>query len=544
MREVNIQVLQVSARGSGAGLRQKWIGRREMGDLPAATAQDRPAALVVRNEDLPVLRTQCGSHIVDCGSKHKKVPLSRILLKRKAIPILHGSYSSAGQLLRSVRTLLEHAALREDQNVYFIGAEDRVFNDLWRRASWTTPADSSLERAGDSRDAGSDASLLLMKLLPKEAETDGLADTYMGDALEVRLVRQLILKAGALKEPVLIVGEAGTGKELVARAIHEFSGGAFIHANCAAMVPDSFDVELFGAPPPDRPGARSKPGLWQMAGHGTLYFDEINALTMSQQVKIERAMAEADRDPVRVIAAASRELSSMVHAGQFHEGLYYRLRSFMIRTPALREHPQDIPKLATAFWRKITENEKALLPEPVLKRLQDGSWPGNARELKSVLHHLHGLFGTGPLTTRHLEAALQSGGHALSPAPRDALVAHRVECLQHVRRADEAVRAAKVALRPLQQRGKPRPETVAIVQEQIRRRLAELDVLCLRPLLFGDHATYAAIYELKGRLHYFWRLLQSDEKASTRFSQDDLLNQFKNATMALFEASGRLATLT
>src|SRR5207249_3288138 len=153
------------------------------------------------------------------------------------------------------------------------------------------------------------------------------------------------------------------------------------------------------------------PGLWQLAGKGTIFLDEIGGIRPDDQAKIMRALEErmirpvgTRRDvavPARVIASSNRDLFALMQAGQFREDLYYRLRSFTIRIPPLRRHPEDIPLLAESFWKSITWDEHALLPPEILSALQSHPWGGNARELMAVLSSVHALFGKDDLRVDH-----------------------------------------------------------------------------------------------------------------------------------------------
>src|SRR5438105_4457053 len=149
---------------------------------------------------------------------------------------------------------------------------------------------------------------------------------YIGSSDEAQLVRRLIIRAAAQDEPVLIIGETGTGKEVVARSIHDYSSRRlemFVSVNCAAIPPDLFESELFGHEPEAFTGAvHRKPGLWKVADHGTLFLDEIGDLRLDHQAKILRALQEGTIRPVgaveeievsaRVVAATNRDLSTMV----------------------------------------------------------------------------------------------------------------------------------------------------------------------------------------------------------------------------------------
>ena len=195
------------------------------------------------------------------------------------------------------------------------------------------------------------------------------------------------------------MGDTGTGKEIVARSIYENSERRrhdFVTVNCGAIPRDLLENELYGHVKGAYTDAKEdKSGLWEAAGEGVLFLDEIGDLQPEHQAKVLRALEDAEirklgatkgtKVKARIIAATNRDLHAMVQTGQFREDLYYRLRGFLIRTPALREHPDDIPLLAQHFWQKINHGKRKILPPEILTELKSCRWPGNARELKMML---------------------------------------------------------------------------------------------------------------------------------------------------------------
>jgi DNA-binding NtrC family response regulator len=454
------------------------------------------AACVVRARDLDSFRGQ-KDLVVDRGRKPERKELAALLLGYGRVPVIAGSYRSGGQLRRSVRTLLERAAARGERNLFIIGAADAVFDTLWELARPTADAPAS------------DAETIL-DLLPAGRVPEDLERKFIGTSLQARLVRRLIMRASAQDDPVLIVGDTGTGKEVVARAIHEYSRRrveTFVSVNCAAIPQDLFESELFGHEPESFTGAvHRKPGLWKVADRGTLFLDEIGDLRPDHQAKILRSLQEGTIRPVgavkevpvnaRVLTATNRDLFAMVQAGRFREDLYYRLRSFFIPTPALESHPEDIPLLAQSFWRAITRDPGASLSDPVVEALAARDWPGNARELRAVLSNLHGLFGKARIGVEHLAAVsrLQSGVAGTDLRAREAGAGHRVECLRHLRRAADVVAASEATVRQLVEgEGRPSPA----LRRSFRHRLSELEMVSLRPALFADDVVFQVVARLR-----------------------------------------------
>ena len=368
-------------------------------------------------------------------------------------------------------------------------------------------------------------------------------------------MRQLILYAGHVNDPVLIIGATGTGKEVVARQIHQVARGnndslKFVAVNCGAIPEDLLESELFGHVKGAFTGAiADKTGLWQEVGKGTLFLDEIGDLCHRHQVKILRALQERKIRKVgstqdlavqaRIIAASNRDLYTLVQRDDFREDLYYRLRGLLIRTPALRDNVEDIPLLARCFWKKIVDDDQASLPTELLDTLQGYTWPGNARELKTVLSTLHALFGHQALKADHLAWVFYLEGQgalrARQPVSDNAFVLHRAECLRHLKQVEEVIAATRAAVRPLSEGPDAEAETAAAVHNRLRFRLNELDLLCAQPLLFHSDLTFAAINKLKGLLLYFQGLLPVDHAKAREYWHHTVAAEFGLALSVLFK---------
>jgi DNA-binding NtrC family response regulator len=211
---------------------------------------------------------------------------------------------------------------------------------------------------------------------------------------------------------LLIHGATGTGKELVAQALHHLNGaqGPFVPLNCSAVVETLFESELFGHVKGAFTGATSnKTGLMEHAHQGTLFLDEIGDMPLTTQAKLLRALQNQEVQPlgslqpkrvnVRVIAATHRDLREMIHRGQFREDLFYRLSMVEISVPTLSEREGDIPLLAKSFtekWAKQYGRDLHGLSPKAMLLLNRHSWPGNVRELDNVIGHA-AIMTAGPL---------------------------------------------------------------------------------------------------------------------------------------------------
>ncbi|HET7322177.1 MAG TPA: sigma-54 dependent transcriptional regulator, partial [Longimicrobiaceae bacterium] len=224
----------------------------------------------------------------------------------------------------------------------------------------------------------------------------------IGRSAALNRVHDLIQRVAPTRATVLITGETGTGKELVARSIHELSDrahGSFIAINCSALPETLLESELFGYTKGAFTGATAtRRGLFEEANGGTLFLDEIATISPAIQVKLLRVLQERRIQRLgssqsvavdfRLIAAGNLDLADEVEAGRFREDLYYRLNIFPITVPALRERSDDIPLLANHFRLRFAEENGIEPPEiaaDTMERLLSHDWPGNVRELENFI---------------------------------------------------------------------------------------------------------------------------------------------------------------
>jgi len=237
--------------------------------------------------------------------------------------------------------------------------------------------------------------------LQEEIKTAHNFEEIVGQSQAMRRVLRAVETVAPTDACVLILGETGTGKELVARAVHDLSarrGKALVKVNCAAIPAGLFESELFGHEKGAFTGALArKIGRFELADGGTIFLDEIGELPLDLQAKLLRVLQEGElervggptiKTDVRVIAATNRDLEKAMREGRFRADLFYRLNVFPIPIPPLRERPEDIPLLVRHFVAKHGRKlGKAIetLPQPTMERLQARPWPGNARELENVI---------------------------------------------------------------------------------------------------------------------------------------------------------------
>ena len=240
------------------------------------------------------------------------------------------------------------------------------------------------------------------KVLKKKV---GKGNEMVGESAAIQQVREIIDKVAPTDARVLITGSNGTGKELVARSLHENStrsAAPFIEVNCAAIPSELIESELFGHEKGAFTSAiKQRKGKFEQADGGTIFLDEIGDMSLSAQAKVLRALQEnkitrvgSDKDinvNVRIIAATNKNLKTEIEKSNFREDLYHRLSVILIQVPSLNERLEDIPLLADHFNQVIAEeygNSPKVIKEDAIKELQKINWTGNIREFRNVLERL------------------------------------------------------------------------------------------------------------------------------------------------------------
>lgn len=242
----------------------------------------------------------------------------------------------------------------------------------------------------------------------------------IGESEPIRHIREMIEKVAPTPARVLITGANGTGKELVARSLHQQSTRSampYIEVNCAAIPSELIESELFGHKKGSFTSAvKDHKGKFEQADGGTLFLDEIGDMSLAAQAKVLRVLQERKLTPVggdkdievdvRVIAATNKDLKAEIEKGTFREDLYHRLSVILIKVPSLDERKDDIPLLVEYFAGQIcAESGKPVRPfeEAAVKLLQEKSWPGNIRELRNVVERLL-ILGGNPVTVQDVKS--------------------------------------------------------------------------------------------------------------------------------------------
>jgi len=241
-----------------------------------------------------------------------------------------------------------------------------------------------------------------LETVQQRMEDPGTCDRLIGSGRLMQQVYQMIHRVTNLNAAVLVTGESGTGKELIARAIHNMGSRAkrpFVAVSCGAIPETLIEAELFGHEKGAFTGTvGAREGYFEQAGDGTLFLDEIGDLSLFTQVKLLRVLQQMEFSRLgsnkliplraRLIFATHRDLAQLVAEGKFRQDLFYRINVMRIESPALQEHPEDIPQIAEHFLRhysQIFQKPMEIVEPNAMHMLQNYPWPGNVRELENVM---------------------------------------------------------------------------------------------------------------------------------------------------------------
>jgi two-component system response regulator HupR/HoxA len=324
--------------------------------------------------------------VVSLGFFKDQVTPEKLEVMKKQL-MLHGANASeAEQAANNMH------ALKEEDSSYFTELVDLVAQEVITLHTEITSRETRISE------------------LNKELGVRYKYDSMIGKSKPMQDIYSLLDKIKSSESTVLIQGDNGTGKELIAKAIHYNSPRkekAFVTQNCSAFNENLLDSELFGHVKGSFTGAiKDKKGLFEIADKGTLFLDEIGDTSPSMQVKLLRIIQEGTFQPVgatetkkvdvRILAATNRDLKEMVEKGTFREDLYYRINVINVRVPSLRERKEDIPLLIEHFLEKSSTDKntkKKLMTKRALEKIYDFPWPGNIRELQNEIERIVVLAG-------------------------------------------------------------------------------------------------------------------------------------------------------
>jgi two-component system response regulator AtoC len=314
-------------------------------------------------------------------------------------------------------------------------------------------------------------------------------DRLIGRSAPMQRVFEMIEQVAPTRATVLIEGESGSGKELVAHAIHHLSGrpkGKLVIVNCAALSAQLLESELFGHEKGAFTGATQRRiGRFEQADGGTLFLDEIGEIDAATQVKLLRALSERTVErvgsntpvkvDVRVIAATNRSLREQVDRGEFREDLYFRLNVVRIEMPPLRARAEDVVLMAQRFLEEFAkENGRAVKPlsDAALEQLRGYGWPGNVRELRTAIEHGVVMSNSEAIELRHLPAFLQEPRRVVVEETGKIALEPLVELNLHALEA----RAIRNALARAGENRTQAAELLGISRRTLQRKLKEMSL--------------------------------------------------------------------
>ncbi|NQW05255.1 MAG: sigma-54-dependent Fis family transcriptional regulator [Acidobacteria bacterium] len=255
-----------------------------------------------------------------------------------------------------------------------------------------------------------------------ETDAGGGIDMLVGESPVMQALRSRVTRVGITDFTVLVEGESGAGKELVARALHHVSRrrlGPFVAVNCAALVETLLEAELFGIEDRTATGVSARRGKFELADRGTLFLDEVSDLSPAAQAKLLRVLQDLSVERVgghtaktidtRIIAATNRRLEQQVKAGLFREDLFYRLSGVEVEVPALRARRDDIPQLVEYLLGRHQSTRVLAVSTAALDAMVAYDWPGNVRQLERVLERAIALTQGDLLTVADLPPSITQG---------------------------------------------------------------------------------------------------------------------------------------
>lgn len=527
--------------------------------LQALRASRQPLALMISQADAAAVRAVEDLVVSGLSKYHAKGLADKIERWRTGrSPLFEAEYVIAGKARSSVKTLLVNAVKKQVNQLFIVAVPEGIFNDLYGLGALDAaqdarpqaiPAAGPLTQPDDEARSECDP----LTVIPPAPGEDALRKDFWGSSDQARLVRRLIVYAARAvrKDPVLIVGETGTGKEKVANLIHlvrygEDRSRPFVPLNCTELPESLVESELFGSVKGVYTDATDRSGIWESASGGTLFFDEIGEMPLSQQAKLLRALQEnavrrlgdskVKKVDVRIISATHRDLYAMVQRGLFREDLYYRLRGFLVRTPALREHPQDLVYFIKRIWGEFAvagiENGREIkrpdLTDEVVRVLAGYGWPGNVRQLKHFISAIDNHFppGGSPPTAVRVKVLANTFGFsldALEPSVNPAGKArpgdiglHRAQCLRHLKVVVEVLEATRRVFAQVAATRRGSQDLAEELKAGLRRASTELASQCLpeKRLYFHHQNTFLAVNSLNQKISAFACGMEGDSLAT------------------------------
>ncbi len=487
------------------------------------------------------------------GKKNRDKELFRILISTNLIPLLIGVYKSKGKLESSVRAFLRRwntikPEKANKNNAFILGTDENLLIQIMKEQDTDHPLLEKLHNIIYKLAAlKKESSKRVVNASPKAEE---LKNVLLGSSEAMDFVRDRIIQSGRHSRNILLLGETGTGKSMVARLIHNYSSRKnqpFVTFACGSVTGTLFEAELYGHVKNTFTNAISdRKGLWQQAGEGTLFFDEIGDLPLYQQAKILVAIGRKVIRPVgsdeeipvnaRLIFATNRDLFAMVKKGSFREDLYWRIRELPVVMPPLKKQKDAIKDIAVKLWENIArEPEDDPLSDQILDQLERVNWTGNVRALKAVLNGLY-YWNIDKHTKDIQDLNIVLGQLQLKTDETCSLCTpelsgntvdmNQVRCMRHLKNTEEWLLACTKLFEPFVMKLTNADDLENLEPIVLTHRLEEGKKQIAEPFLFGNKELFMRVHNLQGKLVYFHNLiterlwLQAHEYLTGEFSED------------------------
>ena len=473
--------------------------------------------------------------VSDCGVKSGKKAIAACIPKDvRAIPAVDGDFDQVtGHTKTSIQALLRDAAKRRANGervapAYVLGIGSQNID----------PPDTFLDIVAPEKDPARQ-----------------MRERYIGVSRESDLVRKRVLQAAETNVPVLISGPSGTGKEICARCVHDFSPRSrqpYISVNSAAIPETLIESDLFGTVEGAFTGA-TKPlkGKFEAADTGTLFLDEVGELSPAAQAKLLRVLETGEVVPVgsptarrkvdvKLICASNRSLPALLPARAFRTDLYYRICVFPIRTTAIKDRPQDLPVLARHCWQSVTHGERPY-PKALDEVLADCPWPGNVRELRSVLVSLHIKFRDRLPGQAEFKAELKERGspiRTLGHVHVTPAVHARVQEGSFLDDLCALIQRIKKTLRPVSSKTEHElaAETLESCAKTVRELVDELDEFRDLPARFETTDAWNAVLNLRAHLKEWLKAADKSPDHAREYYDDHLAGSDGACNTAIIKA--------
>lgn len=522
---------------------------------------------VISVRDADLVSEKFREAVVDRGRKLSAKGLKYYLFfDRERISLVRAYYNKTGKFIAGVCRFLADSYEEGQRGLCIIGLEPEAAQDGGPKVSSLSEGCEVPRLLSDLLKIAEEGAAPMQKAahVPKEPAAPLVKDVppepcgedefdinpeipkeICGNTRSIIQLRRVTAQAAQVDFPVLILGDTGTGKDLVARMIHHChtwrnQTGSMMTVNCPGIPKELLEAELFGVEKdfPNR-GMPLKIGLWELADKGTLFLDEIGDLRLDHQAKILRALQTGEfyrvggttpiKVDARVVAATNKDIYSMMENETFREDLYRRFK-FIIYTPKLSERREDIPLLAEHHWEKMPYN-KGKLSQECKEALKGMSWPGGLREIHQTLdtmfvfHQKEKVFGPG-----HLERAVLylAQGRKIHLTPgKETVEGHRNLCLRHLKRTYGAVRHTYYQCRPFFHFNEG-PEAADQARRALQGLVEDLEHLCQEPLLFHGHDTCSEVNAFRGKTTFFLGVWQDSRQNAQRFWNKEMKSAFKD----------------